>query len=139
MAGGQTDLEASAEHAAIQSEMFLEAWISGRIERSHGVGRFGEVLAPGFHIVGPSGELLSRRELLDYLVEQHGTDPGTRRWVENPRTWSVGDALAVVLFDERQVRDAQELASRVSILCEAAPSAPDGVRWLHVHESRIAV
>lgn len=116
-------------------ERFLEEWISGWLDPSEqALARFGGVLAPSFHIVGPTGAVLDATELREYMRRQHGTDPETTRWVENSRLAHADPGLAVVIFDEWQVRDGQRKGSVVSAIFRAMTDAPNGVQWIHIHE-----
>ena len=119
-------------------EQFLEDWITGRLpDTDEAFERLAGVMAPSFHIVGPAGEWFDAGGLLAYLRRQHGTDPDTRRWVVEPRVAHHDDVVAVVVFDEWQMRDGETLGSRVGCVFRSDPSAPNGVQWLHIHETRL--
>jgi hypothetical protein len=117
-------------------EQFFEGWIKGSLAQTEAVyHRFASVIAPTFHIVLPSGLLWPGAELVAFMRHQYGTDPATRRWVERVRLGHLSPTGAVFVFEEWQVRDGQQKRNLISALFEAAAGTPNGVRWLHVHET----
>jgi hypothetical protein len=134
-----TDIGARAEREVGEVEAFLQAWIGGSVDDSPATfARFGDVLAPGFHIIPPIGyDPLDRHGIIEYMLRQHGTDPATTRWVENARTGYVGNGVAVVVYEEWQVRDGERKGSIISAFFREASNTPNGVQWTHIHETTI--
>ena len=134
--GPVSDLGRRCEQEIIDIEEFFEGWISGRLDSSDETfARFSGLLAPAFNIVGPTCILLTRIELLEYMRNQHGTDPQTSRWVENPRVAHDVAGLVVVVFDEWQIRDGVLKASTISVVATTKRDDPDGIQWVHIHET----
>lgn len=136
----KAELGARVKREVSELEAFLEGWISGSVDDSQATfSRFSNVLAPGFHIIPPAGfDPLDRSGLVEYTLRQHGTDPDTTRWVENVRIGHIGRGVAVVVYEEWQIRDGERKGSLISgVLCEAS-GTPNRVQWAHIHETTIA-
>ncbi len=114
---------------------FFQDWFSGSLAADDSsFDRFANALAEDFSIVSPEGTRRDRAELLPGLRSAHGTDPGTRIWIENAQLrWQRG-AVALATYEEWQERGGQTTARRSSAVFEPAAEAPGGVRWIHVHE-----
>lgn len=123
------------EGEIIEMEAFLEKWIRGEADLGAGLQRLADVLAEGFSIIASTGEVLRRNELLAYMENQHATDPGTVRWVENVRPGYSGGGVRVAIFDEWLVRDGKRKGNLISAVFYETSNAPNGVEWLHIHES----
>ncbi|MCB1034010.1 MAG: hypothetical protein KDD47_09280 [Acidobacteria bacterium] len=117
---------------------FFEGWFVGTLERSDEVfAQLPEALAPGFAIIGPSGRLVEREDLLVEIRRAHGAwQPlGGRIRIENFRHRQSVQGLHVVTYEEHQAQGGTKTARLSSALLADAPESPRGLRWLHVHET----
>ena len=128
--------EIAALHAWFQDWFRAEiADTDGEFERVAGA------LAGDFRLVSPVGSVDTRETLLAKLRSAHGARRGQnfRIWIEDFQVrCEVGD-LCVVTYEEWQE---QPSATRVkttvrlsSAVFRAQPDAPNGVEWLHLHET----
>lgn len=118
----------------MEVEELLERWIRGTADESE-LDRLSGVLAEDFRIVADTDQVLTASELVDYLCDQRGKDPATRRWVENLRLADSDPRATVVVYDEWQIRDGKRIGNLVRVVFGEAPDAPNGVRLLHVQET----
>lgn len=109
---------------------FFEQWLGGETED---FARADRVLAPTFTIIGPGGNLRTREELVRGLLEVQGKRPvkiEVRNLVERP----LGDGFVLATYEEWQ-----DGKGRISTaLLRAREDAPNGLEWLHVHETWLA-
>ena len=101
--------------------------------------RFTDALAPEFAIISPRGVLTARDPLIQELEAAHGTqgDPASpfRIWIEDYRPhWRIDD-LSLVTYQEWQERSGAVTARLSTALFRRHAEAPNGVAWLHVHET----
>ena len=117
--------------------------------------RFSDVLAEGFRIVTPDGRTVERAPLLAGLRAAHAsrTEPTMRIWVDNIEARPAGGGLWIVGYQEWQQREGEAARGRQSTaVMRARPKsartgsartgsggtgvpAPNGIEWLHVHET----
>ncbi len=125
----------------VELHEFFQKWLSGEVPlRASNLERVGRALAKDFEIVSPAGNLTRRAQLLESLESRHGTfrEPPLRIWVENIRGRGLGEGLYLVTYEEWQQVGGQPKRGRLSTaVFRREPSAPQGVQWVHVHETRI--
>jgi hypothetical protein len=115
---------------------FFQAWFTGTLANTDtNFARFADVMADGFAIINPSGKLSERPALLTGLRAAHQRQPAIRIWTQNHQLrHQVGD-LALLTYEEWQ-KDATHTTARLStVLFRAQAGTPNGVMWLHVHET----
>ncbi|MDA8020898.1 MAG: DUF4440 domain-containing protein [Thermoanaerobaculia bacterium] len=105
--------------------------------------RLGQALAPNFTMVTPEGGSLGRAAVVGGLREAHGRWPGggTIEVSEVEPVHVLGD-VAVLTYVEHQDFDAGDerrmSRRRSTVVFRNEEGAPNGVRWLHVHETWLA-
>ncbi len=119
---------------------FLEGWVTGVLPRTEDAfERFKGVMAEGFAIVSPGGVTSGRDELFAELERAHGTlaggEKGFRIWIEDVRCRHVEGVLALVTYAEYQERSGETTGRRASALFRRKDGTPNGVEWLHLHET----
>ena len=119
---------------------FVEAWLAGRATRDDETyERAHAVLADDFEIVSPSGERRSRATLLDELEAAHGlhadSSPPFEVDVREVRHRYTAGELCLVGYEEWQRVDGDETGRVSSALFRRDETAPNGVEWLHLHET----
>lgn len=119
---------------------FLQDWLTAALPRSEDAyARFRQVMAPGLLVISPRGTETNQADLLKEFESIHGVLSARRGHfritVENYRCLEVVGDRALVTYEEWH-RDGDDVSARVStVLYGRKPGAPQGVEWLHVHET----
>ena len=118
---------------------FFVAWLGGDEEADFA--RCEAALGPGFQIVEPDGTVIDRDPLLRALGSAKGKHGDPERpfdiRIEESRARTVSDALCLVTYIERQSVRGKPTARRSTALFRKRAGGPNGVEWLHVHETWI--
>ena len=115
---------------------FFQSWFRGD-DGASSLERLEDALAPGFELVTVGGRLVPRGELLSGISDARG-----KRSAEFSIevTWlggrEVGPDLAIAVYLERQADDAASTDRISSALFRRRAGAPEGVEWVHLHETR---
>jgi hypothetical protein len=118
---------------------FFVAWFTGTIPRTEAnFARFTAAIAPDFALISPGGALLEHEDLVAWIRDAYGSRTHFRIWIENFRLRRQLDGAAVVTYEEWQESDDGVTARLSTAVFLSDPSAPNGVRWLHVHETWMA-
>lgn len=117
---------------------FFEDWFLGRLEQTPSeFARFSDAMAEGFHLVSPDGDMRPLAKLLEDLWQAHRVYVNTdfRIWVENIEVRRILPDTILVSYEEwQEVKD--EKKGRISSAwLQPAEDAPEGLRWMHVHET----
>lgn len=134
------DVAAACEQEIVGLHRFFETWFRGGFsDRERGFERFSQVMAPSFMMVSPKGTVTDLQSLSAALRGAFGT------WTQDD-TIEVVDVtlrhlhadLALLTYIEKQhVRGAN--TARVStVMMRQHEATPNGVQWLHVHETWMA-
>lgn len=119
---------------------FLQDWLTGSLPRTEQVfDRFRSVMSPGLLVISPLGTETPQADLLTEFESIHGVLSHRlnqfRITVENYRCLDLTGDKALVTYEEWH-RDDDQVSARVStVLYGAKPGTPQGVEWLHVHET----
>lgn len=119
---------------------FFEGWFQGTLPGS----ALDEVLAPALHPdfenIQPAGTVLTRRVLLDSIADAHGTNPGFRIEIREPRMLGHWPGAGLILtgyveaqFGARNTSPPDNLR-RSTVLFE---HANDRLVWRYVHETAL--
>lgn len=119
------------ESEIIGLHAFFERWLAGETDD---LSRCEAVLADGFAMVGPGGNLIDRETLLENLRAAHGERVVGIR-IENYAERTIGDELRVATYEEWQDEQGTERGRLSTALFRARADTPFGVEWLHVHET----
>ena len=120
---------------------FLAKWFAGAIQKPEDPADFylNRVLAKNFNIVRPNGVPLNREQTLaGFYGKLHGSDPMVLRH-DNDNINPLLDtaAVAVVGYDESHVYQDHTVINALTAVFLNDNTAPNGVRWLLVHETPI--
>ena len=132
------NMEEHCRQEILDLHRFFAAWFNGEIENTDKhFERVAGVLDAAFEIVAPDGRLIGRDALLEGLRQAHDGRAGSgfRIWIENQNIRILADGLGLVTYEEWQ-ESGDEIRGRVSTaLLAADEEAPNGVRWLYLHET----
>lgn len=137
-----TSLEDRARREIEELHHFFQQWFNGTVENTDEVyARFTGVLAEGFVIVSPDGQLRERTAVIDGLRGSYApadSEP-VRVWVENVELRrqlpSQDGELVVVTYQEWLQRGEARRGRLSTALLRESAEAPNGLMWLHVHET----
>lgn len=120
----------------VELHEFFQGWLGGGLaptdEEFH---RLEKVLAEGFTLITPDGRRLERDELLQGLRGSAGARAGLRIWVEKPHLHHEGKALLIASYQEWQMEKGSPRARVSTVIFRPRKALPNGVEWLHVHET----
>ncbi len=123
---------------------FFAAWMTGALPRTgEAFARAADVLANDMTMITPEGEVMACPPLLKALEAAHGllTPPEQtfRIWIENYDCRFVAGDLCLATYEEWQDRSGDVKGRLSTVLFRRREGAPNGVEWLHVHETWLPV
>jgi len=139
----------------VELHRFFEGWLSGSLPATDEVfGRLEAALAPGFLLISPDGSVLARAEVIAWVRGGHGgRGPSFRIHIRNPEPRLEERGLVLATYEEWQESGGESgpsihkfddepvpsgLGGRLStVVFRERPDAPNGVEWLHVHETTL--
>ncbi|MGB3564007.1 MAG: hypothetical protein WBH85_20280 [Thermoanaerobaculia bacterium] len=119
---------------------FFQHWFNGELpDNDESFSRFSDVMATGFEIVSPNGRWTDRESLIAALRNSYGQwknegGPG-KIWIEHYRLMHTEGPLALVTYEEWQEVGGERRGRLSTALFRLREGAPNGVEWLHVHET----
>ncbi len=128
------------EAEVIGLHRFLEEWFTGALPATaEAIDCIRGVMAEGFAIISPRGVVTGREEMIAELERAHGAfagaDQGFRIWVADVHLrHDLGDT-ALVTYAEYQELSGETTGRRASALLRRKDGTPNGVEWLHLHET----
>lgn len=119
---------------------FFQNWFNGEIENSESVfERLRSSLAVQFRLVSPEGRETDRARLLEAVGAAHG---GRRRggepiriWIESYEGRAVSTDVHLATYQEWQAEGGRIRGRLSTALFRRRDGAPNGVEWVHVHET----
>ena len=131
-------MEEACKREIIALHAFFEGWFTSVLpnEKSK-LARFGDVLAADFHIIGPSGNMATREAVIAAVASAHGNHkPGAFKiWVADIRVRHLADDLFLATYQEWQTTGDKTRARLSSAVFRQQEDTPNGLVWLHVHET----
>jgi len=140
-ADDSSSLEARCRSEVVELHRFLEAWSNAELPSTdEAFSRFEEVIAPSFVLVDPDGETLERESIVTAIRTAHGRWSGApgRIRIENVRLRQAGRDLVVATYEEWHDVDSRTIGRSSTVVFGRNDRAPNGLEWLHLHESWIA-
>ena len=119
---------------------FFVDWMTGALPRSaDAFARVADALADDMTMINPEGEVMACPPLLTALDGAHAVfkEPGQtfRIWIENYDCRFVSGDLCLATYEEWQDRSGEVKGRLSTVLFRRRAGAPNGVEWLHVHET----
>ena len=126
------------ENEIVQLHQFFQDWYNNQLAPTdQNFSRCSDVLAADFSIIFPSGEMIHCKPLLEGLRNAHNSREGMRIWIKNIEVHHQIGNLILATYEEWQEIEGQVTARLSSVLFQKEPSTPNGIQWLHVHETWI--
>ena len=124
------------EREIIELHQFFQDWFNGAGPNTdEQFARAAGVLAEGFVIISPDGTLTEGAPLLARIRQGHGTRPNFRIWVEDFRFHRQDGHIALTTYQEWAEIGEETTARLSTALFREKAGTPNGVEWLHVHET----
>jgi len=124
------------EAEIVQLHQFFQDWFNGEVEPSEkNFSRLSDVLGESFRLVSPDGRIHERQTLLDGLFQAHNARQGIRIWIEEVGVLHWFDQLILATYQEWQQIEGSVTTRMSSVLFGKKDSTPNGLEWLHVHET----
>ena len=122
---------------------FFVDWMTGTLPRTQeAYARFTGVMADHMVIISPRGVLTEREPLIEELEAAHGAHAGPTNdfgiRIENYRCHRTEGDLCLVTYEEWQQRSGATTGRLGTALFRRRAGTPNGVEWLHVHETWIS-
>ena len=126
------------ENEIVQLHQFFQDWYNNELSfTEENFSHCSNVLAPGFSIVFPSGEKIERESLLKGLWQAHNSRKGMRIWIKNVHLIHQIHDVILATYEEWQEIDKTVSARISSVAFQTNQNTPNGLLWLHVHETWI--
>ncbi|MFQ5640515.1 MAG: hypothetical protein ACE5IR_21245 [bacterium] len=128
-------------HAEIhQLHQFFEDWFSGKLaDTDENFSRLQGVLAENFQIISPDGRVTTKADLAPALRKAHASRARAKKpfriWIENIQIRLEHSSNPVATYEEWQEIDGETKARISTVIFKARGDAPNGLEWLHVHET----
>ncbi len=120
------------QHEIVELHNFFEAYYLGR---ESSLTRAEEAFHPEFTFVGPNGETADRAATMGMIRNGHGHTEQVRITTTDHQLHVTTDELLVASFVERHELSRGENERLVTVVFAVDDDAPNGVRWLRVHET----
>ena len=126
------------ENEIIELHQFFQNWYNNQLSPTdENFARCANALAPDFSIVFPDGNMVFCQALLGKLKKAHNSHTDMRIWIVNVQVlYQIGD-LILATYEEWQDIESKVTARLSSVLFRKAQFTPNGLLWLHVHETWI--
>lgn len=133
------NLEQRCHTEVIELHRFFQDWMNAVLEPTDENFRLSEVLADNFAMVTPVGARVSRPEIEQQARASHGAyrdseEPLTIR-IENLEGRALTTGAYLLGYDEWQETPDGNHGRRSTAVFREQPDAPNGVEWVHVHET----
>ena len=126
------------ENEIIELHRFFQDWYNKQLSPTdENFARCSDVLHPNFTIIFPSGDQMRRQALLESLRNAHGSHTNIQIWIKRVQVLHQNEGLVLATYEEWQENNRQVKSRLSTVLFQQAPTTPNGVRWLHVHETWI--
>lgn len=131
------DVAAACEEEIVGLHRFFQAWfLGGFSDRERGFKRFTDVMDPGFAMVSPRGTATALPDLSAGLKGAFGTwEGGSSIKVVDVSLRHLHADLALLTYVETQHVQGKDTARLSTVLMRQHEAMPNGVQWLHVHET----
>ena len=131
------DISHRADREVRELHAFFQAWFTGRVPKSRECFARVELAWPThFTMVTPQRVRMESAALLDSTFEQHGKYPGLNIRIEKLCVMhSPNSGVAVAVYEEWHMDESENEGRLCSATLVNQPEAPNGVQWLHIHES----
>jgi hypothetical protein len=135
-----TELSDACEKEIIGLHRFFESWFTAAVEKNEEIfKRVTNVLHGEFALIFPTGELLERENVKKRVYQAHGLESSNPRyfriWIDKVRCRFEWDDRCLMTFEEWHEDNGSISARLSSAWFRVESTMPNGVQWLHLHET----
>lgn len=117
---------------------FFQGWIGGELDRSpETFRRLEDALADDFTFVTTAGEVLERPAIVEGVRSSHASSSDLRIRIRDPRLLRESAGQLVAVYQELQEAAGGRTGRVSTVVFRRSEAAPNGLEWLHVHETWI--
>jgi len=136
-------IEEACHREIVDLHRFFEAWFRGEMSPGQaGFARFRRAMAERFLLVTADGERRDLASLTDELFAAHGnylvSSPPFRIRLRDVEIRAAAPDCAVATYEEWHDVFGASRGRLCTAVFRASEAAPNGVEWLHLHETRLA-
>lgn len=117
---------------------FFQDYFSGKIP-VEAIARFEQTLAAGFTLIDSSMTIIGYDAIKQIIQGLHAQRIGRLIWVENIVLRHDLADIVIVSYEEWQATEEKTTQRACSVVFKKDAAAPNGLLWLHVHESGLHV
>ena len=120
---------------------FFVDWVTGALPDTEAAFHQGFLsrMAPTFQVIEPDGARVTLAELAPSVRRNHGKNPAFASSVHDVALAAQSADLLVATYEERQsnamAASSPDNTRRSTVVFAVDPSAPRGLRWVHVQET----
>jgi hypothetical protein len=125
-----------ASKEIVDLHVFFVEWYDKATASASDFARFDRVMGPGMQMIPPSGAILDRETVVDYVRKNRGTFNGdfAIEITDISPAWEASGAICLT-YIEKQQRTGVNTARRATVFFTESSSAPNGVEWRHLQET----
>ncbi len=128
------------EREIIGLHVFFEQWLRAEVPKSDELmRRFVDVTPPEFTLISPAGSVSFYEQIAKAIFDGYGTSPTMRLWADNVQLCHTlpGGYYMLTYHEWQQYGDGEPSLRLSSVLLHEKPGTPNGLEWLHLHETWI--
>lgn len=136
----QETLKKRCYSEVVELHRFFQDWFNGKLPvTDENFARCTAVLGPDFALIGPDGASTLRQPLINGLKQAHNSRSDFRIWIKNFEVRQLLQDVTLATYEEwQQTGDSAATARLSTVLFREKTGTPNGVEWLHVHETWLA-
>ena len=134
-----SSLQSACFQEVIDLHAFFQGWLDGTLPNDDALfARFAAANNPAFTLISPDGSMAGGAATGSWIRAAYGTRPGFRLWTDAHQMHYQDANLAIVTYREWQTREGATTVRISTAVFRTAPAAPNGVAWVHIHETWLA-
>lgn len=120
------------EREIVELHEFFEAYFLAEV---HSTDRFESVLEPDFTMIGPTGDVSDRGQVIDAVRAGHGHTSSLSIAISDAELLAERPGLVVARYVETHHLADRSNHRITTVAFTARDDMPNGVAWLHAHET----